>query len=91
MGRPWEAAGFGKLLIADIASGNKEVTNATVTNDVIVGDPVMLSLHFVLDEDIPAATPTLDTLSDLDMSDSLAMPLDVEILQLLMRTQSTIP
>lgn len=80
----WTGSGF--MLIANAQSTNAPLTDAWLEGPVVQGDPVLLTALFTLKVDVDAAAPVPVTLSGIVMTDKELQPLQVDTLNLVIRT-----
>jgi hypothetical protein len=86
----WNGAngvGKGQLLIVHLSNPETPLSSGEVVNGVVVGEPTFMLAHFTLKQNIPASAPVLITLTEVSVADPLAQPLEVEVIDLVIRTK----
>lgn len=74
------------MLIANAQSANAPLTDAWLEGPVVHGDPVLFTALFTLKVDVDAAAPVPVTLTGIVMTDKELQPLQVDTLNLVIRT-----
>ena len=78
--------GSGTIILANASDPTAPVTEAWLDAGVVQGDPVVMTIHFVIDQPIPAGTPAEVRISNVSAADKTSEGLDVGTTYLLIQT-----
>ncbi|NUN15588.1 MAG: hypothetical protein HUU55_18345, partial [Myxococcales bacterium] len=79
-------AGTGELIFANFIDSTAPVSDAYLDNGIVMEDPVVVMVHFVLTDDISADNPALVIASKLVAADKSANELSLSTNNLLIQS-----